>query len=288
MKALRAKDTNVAEPRGNRKYKIEKRKLVHAKKQQPAEAIFKNSMESFLEVAPLSGSKVGSPELRPRSSDMQSNQDSIAAPDTLSQHALEHLQFTICEREMDTTSCGHPFCHRLKRVKLPLTDFRNLLLFDLEMIPEQFKVQLTNLRNGCYRNQVYQSIWSDWKLPPNLNGTAKELNKLEEFSMDQLFIGECAPTSPLSSGSNLKTTDRVRSRRNVMPHSFLAQRNQSSIFEEPLDPAELLRESSSISVSLEEKAFDNCRMHRHNKLGCVLAKDPKISNDEEFKSHDLN
>ncbi|SCU97900.1 LADA_0H09164g1_1 [Lachancea dasiensis] len=273
MKVLCPKDTNALRSASNKNLKIDKKRFNGSGRKQP------------IRLPQVSGNVDGSPVARsPRKSEVASAGLSLAPAageresldsalsltphhvnsDSLTQQALDQLQYTICEREMDIVSCGHPFCHRLRSVKLPLSEFRNLFLFDLEMIPDQFRSQMTNLRNCCYSSQIYRDIYSDWKILSTDN--QGENNKgFEKFDCSQLWIG--APARAVSTVQDLSgshTSDRVRSRRRAMPGSFLATRNQVAVFEEPVNPSELLKDSSSLSSSTDGKPVEHCRLYRHN------------------------
>ncbi|CEP60252.1 uncharacterized protein LALA0_S01e06458g [Lachancea lanzarotensis] len=283
MKVLRSKDTNVHYSKARKAYKVGKKsKLTGSDKKLIQSPTGKGSVDKNAQ-ADLDKENIDDPwDNLPSDSEnltQIAKLESLPSPTPLSQHTLEQVQFVLCEKEMETMPCSHPFCEKLRAVKLTLPEFRNLLLFDFEMIPKQFESEMVNLRNGCYRQQVYRGLWPDWKL--SLNGEEKSEN-YQDFPLRQLFIGESSPGKLKSTISSLQTSDRVRSRRLTMPRSQLARRNQVTDFNEPFDSGELLRDSSSLSMSIdgqqtEAHHFEHKEKgpNRRSRLACLLSKEPR-------------
>ncbi|SCU83744.1 LAFA_0D05446g1_1 [Lachancea sp. 'fantastica'] len=278
MRVLGSKDTNVRLSTAKKGYKIEKVKSNDIKK--------KLARKSFEDVDINSASDLDKENIGDPWFEFPSDAESVThtvelktlpSPNLLSKQALEQAQFNLCEREMEATPCSHPFCEKLRAVKLSLPEFRNLLLFDFEMIPKQFQSDMINLRNGCYRQKVYCGLWSDWKLPPN---DSEKSELYPDFPKHQLFIGDSLPAKLSSAVASFPNSDRVRSRRLIMPRSLLARRNQVTDFDEPFDPSELLRDSSSLSLSTDEQQIDTHHFehnkdvrNRHSRLACLLSKE---------------
>ena len=133
---------------------------------------------------------------------------------------------------------------------------------------------------------MYNRLISDWKLSSDHSfdpGPAAV-----DFPIAQLFIGPSPTTStpsiigPAQNG----TSDRVKSRRNLMPHSSLAERNQKDIFSECVDPNELLKDSSSGSIDIADQTLEKCSMHRHFKSACVLERSRCVENARKKKTDD--
>ncbi|SCU95222.1 LAME_0F11254g1_1 [Lachancea meyersii CBS 8951] len=281
MKVLGPKDTNVYRSKTPSQLKIGKKRPATARKHLVRELkhegikphVVTNSSsgmapENIREPLPVS--------LLEAANDVENKElERLPTPELLTQYALDQIQFVLCEREMETAPCGHPFCQKLRTVKLSLPELRNLLLFELEMIPEQFRAEMTSLRGGCYCKQVYNQLWPDWKTPSKSNPEDNKPTNCEGFPIGQLFIGEPISQSQFQAIFPIKTSDRVRSRRKAMPRSLLAQRNQTSVFDEPFNPTDLLKDSSSISLSTYGHRFDQYPddSRRRNRLNCILGRE---------------
>ncbi|CUS21536.1 LAQU0S03e04808g1_1 [Lachancea quebecensis] len=299
MKALRSKDINVIRPsyRDKSKGKVESLKV---KKNRPPKTIrleerFEDPQsheapESFctprdliekLDAEILQQSpRKANPTAPPSTAPAEVTPSRISH--TLTQYAIDQLQYTICEKEMEVGVCGHPFCQALRAVKLPLNEFRNLLLFELEMIPPQSELELRNLREICYAAKVYGSLLPDWKLKSEIHPEQSD----QDFPLSQLLIG-----TPSENVIHLQTnsafsgnSDRISSRRSLMPNSSLALRNRQEVFTEPVNPAELLKDSSSSdSFQGDDQLLSPFPSRHHGKLNCILKRDKCDTNRQESR-----
>ncbi|CAR22068.1 Mam1p [Lachancea thermotolerans CBS 6340] len=299
MRVLQNKDVNVIRPsyRGKSKSKAEPSKVKKNRppKTQNLEECFEASQNQELTqsfctprdlIEKLDSEKLQQSPRKPNPAVAPSTAPAEVTPSrsshNLTQYAIDQLQYRICEKEMEVGVCGHPFCHALRAVKLPLNEFRNLLLFEFEMIPPQSELELRNLRDTCYAAKVYGSLLPDWRLK---SGIDPEDNS-QDFMLSQLFIGMPSEKA-INSETNhawFGNSDRVSSRRSLMPNSSLALRNRQEVFKESVNPAELLKDSSpSDSFNGDDQLLSPFPSHHHGKLNCILKRDQREMNPQESR-----
>lgn len=180
----------------------------------------------------------------------------------LTEENLKQLQNEIVGLEHVLFPCEHFLCGLENRCQLHSP--RLWLLFELEMSLDH---GVTNLRNTCYHEHVYEAVCSPWKvqnciqqIPPNA----------EPFPLEQLMI----PEIELIKESDLKNVtvqigDLVEKKK--IPPTSLSSQNRQEIFDStPVNTTAIVRHRNTSEMSDElEKDYEE------TSLRCK--KKPKIS-----------
>lgn len=182
------------------------------------------------------------------------------------------LQNEIHSLEGRYRNCGHSFC-KTKNL-LSYNSQRSWFLFELEMCPNNHI--LKNLRNTCYFEKVYLKLFEYWPMPDTLNNKLPlnyEPFPLDSVLLENIKIPDFNPDNTIG-GVNVSLhsfNDTISSEHNyysnkdddksgkksiveLIPKTFLAQRNDTNIFDLSVtNVRELIRSSSSSSIAVDQE-----------------------------------
>ncbi|SCU87229.1 LAMI_0D05248g1_1 [Lachancea mirantina] len=194
------------------------------------------------------------------SSELLDPNDSLDIRETipLTLESLRALQNSIHQKELQCT-CSHSFCAELRHSGTDLVTVRTVVLFELEMIPFEERLEMVNLREKCYLQQVYRQILQGWKLNPRIQSI---IPGTEEFPLAQLMMApKCdvlVPEILLNPVANHR----------IFPMGGLATRGTFEAFEENINARNILKEASSLTGDTLELSANG--KHSLTSSKCIL------------------
>lgn len=155
------------------------------------------------------------------------HQPSIQQP--LTDENLKQLQNEMIELENVLFPCDHFLCAYENRRQL--NSLRLWLLFELEMSPDN---GVTNLRNSCYHDHVYEAVCPPWKVQSCLQQQQLiPAEDVETFPIQQLIIPEIEWVKSTNIGEitvhigDLVEKDKFQKK---IPSTRLSSQNRLGIF----------------------------------------------------------
>ncbi|AQZ14846.1 MAM1 (YER106W) [Zygosaccharomyces parabailii] len=189
----------------------------------------------------------------------------------LTEHNLNLVQNKMVELENDLFRCNFPLHYSDN--KCHLNSIRLWLLFEMEMLCDNSR----NLRDTCYRENVYEAVCPQWKIKSCL---VQELpHGFEPFPLEQLSIPdiqvECNHQNV--EGTLVEKNDLVEQHKKIPP-TLLSCRNKKIFDERPISTDTVVLSKSEIP---NRHTFANSSIEDENEQGGTLRrkkhkKEPQI------------
>lgn len=189
----------------------------------------------------------------------------------LTEHNLNLLENKMVELENDLFRCNLPIHYSDNKCRL--NSIRLLLLFEMEMLCDNSR----NLRDTCYRENVYEAVCPQWKIKSCLE---QELpHGFEPFALEQLSIPniqvEC--THRNIEGTSVEENNLVEQHKKIPP-TLLSCRNKNIFDERPINTDTIILSKAEIP---NRHTFANSSIEDENEQGGTLRrkkhkKEPQI------------
>lgn len=270
LEPLAAKNTNIVNSANN--YNRTNRTNINSSPERPKsnrKSLNKNSADLSVRMANYRTENckenVALDDVLINDGELAESLNDVPVQQPLTEENLKHLQNEIVELEKVLFPCEHFLCGLENRSYL--NSQRLWLLFELEMSPDN---GITNLRNNCYHEHVYETVCSPWKIQ---NCIQQIPQNIEPFPLQQLII----PEIELIKEPNLKDVivqigDLVEKR---IPPTCLSSQNRQEIFDStPVNTTAIVRHkyNSDASDIMEDREETSRRCTKKPKLSTLERK----------------